>query len=173
MKRRRTLHPAVDSLESRLVLSQVAHLPLTADVSDAGMVATAATTSRAVSGKLTGTAAHLPSVPDLGRKIALSGSGHLRSLGMVQVKGTIGTAGFIQSGKSTGALTITNSKGTIELSLTGPTQPGFSSLPTSYSFVITGGTGAYKSISGHGTLAATWKPSASAPQHFRFTLTSG
>jgi hypothetical protein len=80
--------------------------------------------------------------------------------------------GFIRSGRSTGTLTLTNSQGSVTLALTGPPQRGNSPLPGRYQFAITGGTGAFKSLSGGGTLIASWQPSASGPQQFRFTLVS-
>jgi hypothetical protein len=36
--------------------------------------------------------------------------------------------------------------------LQGPEQPGFSALPEQFSYRVTGGTGAYEHLSGHGSL---------------------
>lgn len=182
MRKRTALRPAVDALECRLALSQMTQLPTTGGLPDGGNVemttlAASATISKSISGKLVGNVSqslgHTIGMPDVGHKFTLTGSGHVKTLGMVQVKGSVGATGFIQNGKSTGELTLTNSKGTLTLGLTGPPQAGFSSLPSTYQFAVTGGTGAYSSTSGQGTLTATWKPSASGPRHFHFTLSPG
>lgn len=176
--------PAVDALEVRLTLSEMGQVPLAhataGDVAQGGgadaasaMVHVPATSSRkAINGTLAGTAQKHPSIPDTGQEVDLSGSGQLKTLGAVQVSGSVRTAGFIKQGRSTGTLTLSNYQGSVTLALTGPSQPGNSLLPTSYSFTITGGTGTYRSLSGRGKLVASWQPSASSPEQFTFTVRS-
>lgn len=169
MKNRTALRPAVDSLETRLALSQMSVMPMvhTADVASATTLS-----NRSIAGQASGSVRHVLSNPDAGQSFNLSGSGRFKGLGTVRVSGTVHGTGFIMGGTSTGKVTLSNSKGSITLALTGPAQSGFSALPDSYQYVITGGTGAYRSLSGHGNVIATWKPTASAPQHFQFTFAS-
>ncbi|MBV8486710.1 MAG: hypothetical protein JO161_00390, partial [Planctomycetaceae bacterium] len=57
-----------------------------------------------------------------------------------------------------GSLTLTNSQGSVTLTLTGPKQNGPASLPGYFSFKITFATGAYLRDVGHGTAISTLKP---------------
>ena len=174
MRQRPAFQPAVDPLEARLTLSNMALHPMALPAVHVAshQVGHHHTGQHAISGHLAGSVRHLSTPPDVGQQYALSGSGRVQTLGRVRAAGTVQSTGFIQNGQSTGTLTLRNAKGSITLDLTGPPQPGFSPLPNNYHFVITGGTGAYKSSSGNGALFASWHPSASNPHRFDFTLQS-
>lgn len=84
------------------------------------------------------------------------GTANLAKMGKVTVTGTIHSVGFVVSGKATGTLTFTNSKGSVTIQLTGPQQGGFSPLPGTFSYKVVSHTGtAYKSLTDHGTLTLT------------------
>jgi hypothetical protein len=145
MRRARKLRPSLESMESKQLLS------------GAGMaiVSTIVSTQEVnLAGTLHGTFRKPLGTPDVGAQYNLAGSGRIAHFGPATVAGSLREVGFIAQGHSTGTLTLANAKGSLTLSLTGATQGGFSRLPTSYSFVVTGGTGAYsKDVdSGHLTL---------------------
>jgi hypothetical protein len=136
------MRPAVEALESIVSLSASPE-PLHALVAHhRGM--------RLV-GQITGTWSTVLRVPDIGGEQSLSGSGAVRPLGDVQATGTLGTPGFIRQGRATAVLHLSNARGSIEIDLTGPIQPGFSPPPSSFTYKIQDGTGAYRRVSGHGT----------------------
>jgi hypothetical protein len=62
---------------------------------------------------------------------------------LAPLSGSIQSLGFIASGHAGGTLLVTLRGGTLTLKLTGPTQMGFSPLPTKFSYVITAGTGKF------------------------------
>ena len=89
--------------------------------------------------------------PDVGTSYALSGQGQVQPLGPTNVTGDLHSLGFILQGHAGGTLTLSNSKGTLTLGLTGPLQSGFSPLPGQFDYEITGGTGAFANATGQGT----------------------
>jgi hypothetical protein len=80
----------------------------------------------------------------------LSGQGQVQPLGPMTVTGHLN---FLLPGHVGGTLTLSNSQGTLTLTLTGPLQRGVSPLPTPnlFAFAITGGTGAFTNATGRGT----------------------
>jgi hypothetical protein len=58
--------------------------------------------------------------------------------------------------------------GSVTLKLTGPTEKGFGPFPTTLSYTITSGTGAFASASGSGSILVT----LSGVRKFKFKLTS-
>ncbi|MEI8021507.1 MAG: hypothetical protein WCH39_25075, partial [Schlesneria sp.] len=58
------------------------------------------------------------------------GTASLEIMGQVNVSGTIKGIGFATIGRATGKLTLTNSQGSVTLSLTSPVRHGFVPLPT-------------------------------------------
>src|SRR5262249_51532344 len=85
--------------------------------------------------------------------------------------------GFVRHGHASGSLTLTSAKGSVTLALTGPDLRGFSALPARFEYAVTGGTGAYARVTGHGTLslllAARPSGAESAPAHGSFALVVG
>ena len=145
----REVRPRVEFLESIL--------PLTGGMAAMGHPAAAAVSAMhqgphlTLSGDLNGTWKSVKTLPDTGGKQLLDGSGILKNLGHPKASMTLHTTGFIANGHATATLKLTNTKGTINLALTGPTQPGFSEPPSSFSYVITGGSGKYAGATGKGT----------------------
>jgi hypothetical protein len=91
----------------------------------------------------------------------IQGTADLAGTGSVTVTGTITGVGFVLTGQATGQLTFTNKTGSVTVSLTGPTQEGFSPLPTTFTYSVTSATGAYKSLTDSGTLTFVVPPSTS------------
>jgi hypothetical protein len=122
-------------------------------------------------GQVSGTWANVLTLPDVRRPVDLSGAGTLSPLGTVQASGTLYTPGFIRQGRSTGTLVLSNAQGSLTIQLTGPLQPGFSPPPGTFSYRITGGTGAYAGDTGQGT--ASFHENTSDPGAGTFTLSFG
>jgi hypothetical protein len=103
-------------------------------------------------------------VPDVGRTYNVLATGRFAGYGVGVVSGTLHSLGFIASGQATGTLTVSLPGGTVTLSLTGPSQRGFSPLPTEFSFVVTKGTGKFHNKVGDpvgaGTVDVTLNPVA-------------
>jgi prepilin-type processing-associated H-X9-DG protein len=96
-------------------------------------------------------------IPDIGGRLDLKGTAVLNQLGKVSVSGTLSGTGFIAQGHAGATLTLANSKGTVILSLIGPTQGGFKAAPSgTYTFGVEGGTGQYAHVVGHGTVDLTY-----------------
>jgi hypothetical protein len=94
-------------------------------------------------------------IPDTGSTYRIGTVGRIAPLGQTSETAQVHTIGFIASGTATGTMTIRASRGSLTLKLTGPVQPGFSPLPSTLSYTITGGTRAYQNASGSGTIAVT------------------
>lgn len=92
---------------------------------------------------------------DAGVYDRLTGTADLAKRGAFTVSGSIQGLGMIASGEATGQLVFSNAKGSITIALTGPTQKGFSPLPTKFHYTITSGTGAYAKLTGYGKLTLT------------------
>jgi hypothetical protein len=90
------------------------------------------------------------SIPDTGEHQTLTGSGSVTPLGTVQATADLHSPGFISNGRTTGTLVLSNARGTVQISLKGPSQSGFSGPPSTFVYAITGGTGAYAFATGHG-----------------------
>jgi hypothetical protein len=113
-------------------------------------------------------------IPDVGTSYTVFSMGRLARFGPAVVTGNLHSLGFISSGHAPGTLRVVLARGTLTLNLTGPTQPGFSPLPSQFSFVITSGTGRFHNAVGSGTVDVTLKPDASSSSptqgHGRITL---
>jgi hypothetical protein len=110
-----------------------------------------------VNGHAHGTVQRQPRLPDVGAGIGLKGLAVLNGLGKVSVSGTLHGTGFIAQGHAAATITLANSKGTVILDLTGPSQGSFTSAPSGkYTFAVEGGTGHYAHVVGHGTVDLTY-----------------
>jgi hypothetical protein len=143
MRRRKDARPVLESMESKFLLSAQAV---------AATTATVARPATALNGSLHGHDSQGSSNPDAGNAVTFSGAGRVGSLGQVKFSGHFGTPGFIASGHATGSLELSNARGTVTLGLAGPTQPGFSSPPSSFAYTVLNGTGAYSTSHASGTL---------------------
>jgi hypothetical protein len=149
MRRARKLRPSLESMESKQLLSGAG--------AGAGVVLAGTIPSAPVvmlGGMIHGSFHKPLGTPDVGAHYNLAGTGKLAHFGSTTLAGSLGEVGFIAQGNSTGTLTLANAKGSLTLSLTGPTQGGFSRLPTSYNFTVTASSGAYTNYedTGHLTL---------------------
>jgi hypothetical protein len=107
-----------------------------------------------------GTYAGQEVIRDVGQTFRLQGTADLATVGHVTVSGQVSSVGFIQLGHATGRLTLTNTRGSVTLSLVGAAQPGFSPLPHYFAYRVIGGTGAYAHVTAHGTLYLALYPAA-------------
>jgi hypothetical protein len=158
-RRKRALE--FDTLESMTLLSGVTAwvhgsvAPVSAMVSAATVQAKALPV--AVNGFSRGVAS-FQNRPDVGTTYSLGTFGPFSGLGRAVVSGTLHTVGFIAQGQATGTLTLYAHRGSLTLTLTGPTQPGFSPLPSSFLFSITGSTGRLAGATGNGTVDVSFRP---------------
>jgi hypothetical protein len=160
-EQRHRLRPNVERLRGRVVCSGL--LP----GSSANALTTLAVVNKTVSlhGTLRGHFQWEVGVPDVGRTFSSSGSGFLAGLGRASVAGNLHTTGFIAEGHAQGTLTLTHGKGTITLQLTGTSvQSGFAGLPRTFTYTVTSGTGAYRSVTDHGIATLTTVPGNSMNQ---------
>jgi hypothetical protein len=127
-----------------------------------------------LNGTVSGTYSLAPVPVDVGADYVLSGSGTAGRLGAVTAQGNVGLPGLIATGNASGTLTLTTAgtsaatPGSVTLKLTGPTEKGFGPFPSTLSYTITSGTGAFASASGSGSIAAT----LSGVGQFTFKITS-
>ena len=111
-----------------------------------------------LSGQITGEWDTVFTVPDVGGRQELTGTGTVTPLGVVWVSGELHTPGFIAQGQAGGTLTLTGPNGSVTLQLLGPIEPGFGGVPSTFQYTITAGTGAYAGNSGTGTLSFQEQP---------------
>jgi hypothetical protein len=111
-----------------------------------------------LNGEAHGTTRTVRTNPDAGTTVALDGSGRVSPLGQVHVSGTLHGTGFIQQGQAGGTVRLSNARGSVTLSLEGPTQGGFTPPPSgTYRFTVESGTGAYAHALGTGTVDVTFR----------------
>jgi hypothetical protein len=145
--RRRTL--TVESLESMTLLSGL--VPIVGPAATAISQAPAAPTALNMTAR--GFFAFSRSNPDAGTTYFFFATTRIPGIGFTTVTGSITTPGFIMNGHATGTLQVHSPNGALTLSVTGPTQAGFSKLPTQLAFTVTSASGQLGSISGSGTLS--------------------
>ena len=163
-------HPHVEDLESLTLLSG---LPtLAAAVTELQPLATSSRPKRiTLGGKVKGIYENISTISaDQGLTFAFDGQGTVKPLGSVRLGGTLKEVGFIASGHAGGSLTLTTSQGSVTLTLQGPKQNGFASLPAHFSFKITAATGSYSRDVGHGTAVLTLKPASAGADDGTFRL---
>jgi hypothetical protein len=148
MRTARSYRPRVEELESIALLSVGGTGPASALVS----ASRHPSSHHHLLGSASGTWTAQPGIPDVGETQNLVGNGKLHGLGEVQVQGSLHLTGFIRFGNAEGTLTLTNPHGSVTLALTGPTQPGFSGPPQSFTFTIASGTGCYQGWQDSGQL---------------------
>jgi hypothetical protein len=100
-------------------------------------------------------------IPDTGVGYTIVGAGRLAGLGRVLATGSLHSLGFIQTGHASGTLMLGTARGSLSLTLTGATQPGFAALPTHFDYTISGGTGRFRGASGRGAVDVTLQPATS------------
>jgi hypothetical protein len=137
-----------------------------------------------LTGTATGTYTRAAGIPDTGATYHFTGSGKISPLGADTVTGSLHTPGFILNGVDTGTLTLSNAKGTVTVSLSGPAaNPSATPVPMlNLTYTITGGTGSYKNVKGTGPVRMILIPNTILPPtavgitqtgHFTFTFMPG
>jgi hypothetical protein len=158
-------------LETLALLSGVTNNPLLA----ATPVEQESVTARVhLDGTLRGTYAPEPTV-DTGPTQRLSGSGRVGLLGQVTVSGDLGRSGYIlfPNRPALGTIVLTNSQGTVTLSLRNDVQGKSAGLPSRFHYTVTAGTGAYAHLADSGSARLTLHADPGRlGGHFRLVLTS-
>jgi hypothetical protein len=178
MNRRPFRPSAVDELEKLTLLSGL--VPATAAVAPMTTAASSHFTRVHLGGTLTGTFAEYLSI-DTGPAYRFTGSGPIKPLGKVTATGglshgnvtafTVGTTAgglvVIQphttvGNKESGQFVLTGPGGMLSISITA-TIPKSGSLPTLYTYKITGSTGRYAKVIDHGTARLTLHTAPAVP----------
>jgi hypothetical protein len=155
---RRAIRLGVEVLEERWVPSGTLAAPVVA-------APAAVQAAHPFAGVGTGTYSGMFDMPDAGLNYHFSGSGHFGVFGNATVTGAIRGVGMLANGYAHGTLTFTNGSGSVTVEVNGLTaQPGFSSLPTWFTYHVVSATGSYKGSSDHGTLRLDYQPVA-VPMH--------
>ena len=137
-------------------------------------------TSFGLSGTATGTFTRAVVNPDTGSTYAFTGTGKISPLGADAISGSIQTPGFILNGQDTGTLTVSNTKGTVTVAVSGlAASPSATAVPMlNLTYTVTGGSGAYKTLKGTGRVSVILKPITILPptafgitQTGKFTMT--
>jgi hypothetical protein len=84
----------------------------------------------------------------------IQGTADFGSSGFFAISGTITTVGS-KSGQATGKLTLSNSKGTLVLSVTGATQSANAAIPAKFTYKVVSGTGFFAHYAGAGSVQMT------------------
>jgi hypothetical protein len=124
-------------------------------------------------GTTTGTYALGPSLPTTGTTYELAGTGTVGPLGKVTVSGSLQAARFISPGHAGGLVTLSNTRGTATLQLSGTAVAGSTRLPARFAFLLVSATGAYARLSRGGTAALTLTARSHAGGSFTFTIPAG
>lgn len=175
-RRSRAFRPGATNLEARVVLSTATVTP------EVVLLATAKPAkSTAISGVLTGkyiaTGEDLRAA-DAPYRVDLNGSGQVKGLGKVTMTGAINFGGVQVPNVPdvSGTVTLTNSKGSVTIQLTG--SGGYGQIPNrrfGLSASIVSGTGAYSNVRGIGNANALFGPntiqSVAAPSPIGGSLT--
>jgi len=126
-------------------------------------------------GTISGKYSPAPVAADIGATYVFNGTGTAGALGSVLAHGLVTLPGFIATGQATGTLTLTESgpsatavNNSVTLKLTGPTEPGFGPFPSTLSYTISSGTGAFAGATGSGSIAVTLNSDLT----FTFVITS-
>ena len=128
-----------------------------------------------LTGSISGKYGLAPTIPDIGARYVFDGTGTAGDLGSVSAHGLVSLPGFISTGNATGTLTLTQVgpsaspvNNSVTLRLTGPTEAGFGPFPSTLSYTITSGTGAFGGAAGSGSIAVTLNSDLT----FSFAITS-
>jgi hypothetical protein len=167
-RNRRSRPLEVEPLESMLLLSTLTPLHSAATAAPTALVMTTPVVVN-LNGTTSGTYTSDQKNPDTGTQYNVTTVGSFAHYGPATVLGTLHSVGFIANGHATGTLRVFLPGGTLTLELTGPTQPGFSHLPSQFTYVITKGTGKFHNAAGdpigRGTVDVTLRPIVHGANH--------
>jgi hypothetical protein len=160
-RRRGRLRPQLEALEPVVALSGLAgaHAGAIA-ASEVRAIAPAQAGGIVLLGTIRGGYFVNTRIPDVGSTYRIGAAGRLSPVGQTGDTAVIQTTGFIATGMATGSMSVAAPRGTLKLNLTGPVQKGFSPLPSSFTYTITGGTRVYRTATGSGTIAVSLNSSA-------------
>jgi hypothetical protein len=155
--------------------SPTTYVRLVASFSDTAIVSRGNTV---LNGEVSGTYLAAPTSVAIGAEYIFNGTGTAGVLGAVSAHGDVILPGptATTTATATGMLTLTNisaspvNSGSVTLKLTGPTESSLGTFPTTLTYVITGGTGAFAGATGVGTIAVTLGSDGS--NSFTFDITS-
>jgi hypothetical protein len=117
-----------------------------------------------LSGTITGSYTNpLQWIADVGTTYDFKGMGTVAAMGKVTATGSVQEPGFVALGNARGELMLANKQGTVDLRLSGPSQPGFAALPDHLYFTVWGGTGAYRHIHVSGRIDIRLSPPPPSP----------
>ena len=156
MRKSTHTRPALEPLEEKALLSHVVpHHPVHMAGVTPSLNRPVTIKTNQLQGMVTGTYAIAPSTPAPGMNYNLNGSGQVGTLGDVKVTGFI-HVGTNPKSAPTGTITLTDSKGSIQLSITGKGGPRplgpVSSGAMSLHYTIVSGTGAFRNYHGSGSV---------------------
>ncbi|WZO95855.1 hypothetical protein EP7_002825 [Isosphaeraceae bacterium EP7] len=137
---RKSFKPAVDGLEHRVVLSSISTFFQNTKSDISNLVSKKSST---INGTLVGRyTVEKGAISDAGDTYTFSNlKGNLNKLGNSKGVGTVYSLGFVDKARAPGVLNITSNKGNVVLVLKGPEQVGFSPLPKTFKYVVSGGKG--------------------------------
>jgi hypothetical protein len=146
MSARRTLL-RVEELGSRILPSATTVLPPTAAAAVTSTVPAPSPTAWTGQGRFTITTNRTTAA----KTYTLDASVPVGSYGFFAVTGSITTVGN-RAGQATGRIVLSSPRGTLTLTITGPTQSANSGLPASVTYRVVSGTGVFARYAGQGTL---------------------
>jgi hypothetical protein len=148
MSKANRCRPRLEVLEDR---TPPASLSLTAPLAPLGVAHQGPHSHRLrLKGQLSGFWATQPTLPDVGARQSLTGSGTVQPLGFTHAIGNLQMPGFVVTGRVHGTLTLSGAQGRIALDLVSDPMKGFGSAPTRWTYTITGGTAKFAGASGTG-----------------------
>jgi hypothetical protein len=102
----------------------------------------------------------------------LQGSADFGSSGFFGIGGTVTTVGNVASGHATGRITLSDRRGTLTLTITGPTQSRNAGLPSTFTYRVVSGTGFFAHYAGQGTfqISAPLFPGLTDRGHFNVAV---
>jgi hypothetical protein len=117
-------------------------------------------------GTLHGTYAIGDASPQATRSAQLTGSGKIQELGRVRVAGSVQETGVTEPGQGIGMLILMNARGRLVLRLEAQAQASGSALDQNLAFVVQGGTGTFRQLTGAGSIALDFgAPSPTSAHH--------
>jgi hypothetical protein len=118
-----------------------------------------------VRGQARGSVVVFPSIPDVGTRYVLSGTGDLSPMGRVFIRGSIQTSSF--TGQPAGTVTLANRCGSVELRITGRAGPEGSDA---YQFEVASATRRFAHLEGTGGVLELTAPDAPGRRRFRMDI---
>jgi hypothetical protein len=164
MRKSTHTRPLLEPLEEKALLSHVVpHHPVHVNRALPGPNHPVTINTTELLGSVSGTYSITPSTPAPGYNYSLTGSGKVGSLGTVQVTGFV-HMGINAKSAPTGMITLSDSNGSLKISITGkggprPLAPApVASNAMSLRYTIVSGTGAFRNFHGSGNLSFATQP---------------